>query len=99
MRASARSLGACWMSRYGTRDTGKPWVLMKADKIRSELPAAAATLSVSGFARASATNSPSVFTFRDVGAESAITMVVTFVTEAGRAPHRTVVFRAHMGVP
>src|SRR5262245_13350074 len=52
---------------------------MKADKIRSELPAAADTLSVSGFARASAMNSPSVFTFRDVGAESAITMVVTFV--------------------
>jgi hypothetical protein len=34
------------MSRYGTRATGKPWVLMKADKIRSEFPAAAATLSV-----------------------------------------------------
>ena len=79
MRASARSLGACWMSRYGTRDTGKPWVLMKADKIRSELPAAADTLSVSGFARASAMNSPSVLTFRDAGAPSAMTMVVTFV--------------------
>ncbi len=67
------------MSRYGTRATGRPWVLVKADRIRSELPAAAATLSVSGLARASAMNSPSVFTFSDAGADSAITMVVTFV--------------------
>ena len=78
MRFSARSFGACWMSRYGTRVTGRFCVLTKDVRIRSELPAAAATLSVFGLARASATNSASDFTFSDSGAHSAITMVVTF---------------------
>ena len=57
-------------SRYGTRATGKPWVLMKADKIRSELPAAAATLSVSGLARAN-DEVAERFHVQDSGAESA----------------------------
>ena len=57
--------------------TGRFCVLMKLDMIKSELPAAAATLSVSGLARASATNSASDFTSESSGTASATTMVVT----------------------
>ena len=66
------------MSRYGTFATCRFMLLIKPAMMKSELPAAVATLSVPGLARASATKSASDPTGKDSGTESAITMTVTF---------------------
>ena len=74
MRSSARSLGACMMSRYGTFTICKPIDLMKPKIRKSELPVAAAALSLPGCARASAISSSIVPTLSDVGTEIASTV-------------------------
>jgi hypothetical protein len=65
------------MSRYGTFATCKFISLRNPANTRSELPGAAAALSVPGRARAIATKSPSEAILRDSGEARAITMTVT----------------------